>query len=203
MPAETDLVNVALNLIAHEEITNIMDTTNAVAKTARRLYPVARDAATRAAHWNCATWRQTLAEVEPSADYTQHDFSFVYQLPQNPLCLKARRFEDVGCNYDPRGRFHPGNRPFRVEGRFILTNVETPTLVYTRQIIDVNLMDALLYQATAVLLGCHFALAIRQDYKRHAELFKAWDLLREEAAGLDEAEGGRDTFISTGLLYDR
>jgi hypothetical protein len=198
MPSETNLANVALALIAHAEISSIDETTNDIAKTVKTLYPVARDATLRAAHWNSATWRQTLGEV---GTYEQHDFAHVYQLPQNPFCLKARRFETL--NVKTTTRFHPGQRPFRVEGRFILTDVETPTLIYTRRLEDVNSMDAMLYQTIATLLGAHLALAITQNYKRHSELFGAWVAMKDEANGVDEAEGGRDEYTSFDLLTNR
>lgn len=197
---ETDLVNTALGFIGHDEIESINLTNNGDAQTARRLYPVARDAALRAAHWNCATWRQQLGLL--ASTYTQNEWSFVYHLPHQPYCLKARRFES-SCNWDEWVRFHPGQRPFRVEGRYVLTNIETPVLIYTQRIIDINLFDANLFQATAALLGSHFAIALRKDYKQSAQLFNAYDVLVREAAGVDEAEGGKDTYISTDLLTDR
>jgi hypothetical protein len=199
---ETDLVNTALGFIGHDEIESINLTNNGVAQTARRLYPVARDAALRAAHWNCATWRQRIGLLNPPVTtYPQNDWTFVYHLPHDPYCLKARRFES--SNWDETTRFHPGQRPFRVEGRYILTNIETPVLIYTQRIIDINLFDANLFQATACLLASHFAISLRKDYKQSAELFKAYDILVTEAAGVDEAEGGKDTYISTDLLSDR
>jgi hypothetical protein len=200
MMTETDLVNTALGFVGHDEIGSINDTNNPTAETARRLYPVARDAALRAAHWNCATWRQTLGSIVTS--YDQADWSFVYHLPHNPYCLKARRFED-SYNIGATTRFHPEKRVFRVEGRYILTNLETPRLIYTQRITDINLFDANLFQATAMLLGSHFAVSLRKDYKQSVELFKVYETLVTEAQGIDESEGGRDTYISNDLLYDR
>jgi hypothetical protein len=197
---ETDLVNVALSLVAFDPITSIHLENNNTAETARRLYPVARDAALRAAHWNCATWRQTLGELDTS--YSQADWTYVYHLPGEPhYCLKARRFET--SNWSETTRFHPGQRPFRVEGRFILTDIESPRLIYTQRIVDINLFDSLLFQATATLLASHFAIALRQDYKRQEGLYSAWLGMQAEAAGLDEAEGGKDTYLSTDLITDR
>jgi hypothetical protein len=197
---ETDLANTALTLIAHPEITSIDDVTTEVARTCKRLYSVARDAALRAAHWNCATTRRTLAHL---VSYEQNEWDYVYQLPQDPYCLKARRFQTSDHNWRSTNRFHPDYRPYRVEGRFILTNIAEPVLIYTRRITDVNLFDAELFQATATLLGAHLALAIRQDYKRNLALLEQWQFLRDEAAGVDESEGGKDTYISTDLISDR
>lgn len=198
MSVETDLINTALGHIGHEPITSIDETTT-IAQTARRLYPAARDQALRAANWNCATWRQTLAE---QAVYDSGgEWAYAYELPREPYCLRARRF--AGQHYVTTTRFHPLKRPFRVEGRVLLTNVESPLLIYTRRLEDVNLFDSALYNALAVLLGSFFAVAIRKDYKQQEKLFAVWKDLRDEAAGADEAEGGRDEYIPTSIIDDR
>jgi len=140
---------------------------------------------------------------ELATPYPRRGGGFFYPFPAEPhYCLKARRFE-AERDWDSDTRVHPGQRPFRVEGRFILTDVETPTLIYTQRIVDINLFDSLLFQATATLLASHFAIALRQDYKRQEGLYSAWLGMQAEAAGLDEAEGGKDTYLSTDLISDR
>lgn len=200
MATETDLVNVALAHCGHEKITSIDQINHVPAETARRIYPTVRDDALRAAHWNCATWRQTLATEVTGYD-TAEEWAKVYQLPRDPYCLKTRRF--AGVHWDGESRWHPQKQPYRVEGRVLLTNVATPVLIYTRRLEDVNIMDSSFYHALAVYLGSFFAVAIRKDYKLQAELFKAWEALRDYASGVDEAEGGRDSYISTDLLTNR
>ena len=196
---ETDLVNVALAHIGHDPITSIEAETT-VAATVRRLYPVARDDALRVVHWNCATWRQTLATEVPGYDVTG-EWSKVYQLPVDPYCLKARRFAGMDEYSDTRS--HARKRPYRVEGRVLLTNVASPTLIYTKRMVDVNEFDPALYNALAVYLSTFLAVAIRKDYKQRREQFEVWKELRDQAAGADESEGGRDDYISSDLLFDR
>lgn len=200
MAVETDLVNVALAHCGLTAITSINLQDNTTAETARRLYPTTRDDALRAAHWNCATWRQTLATEVAGYD-TLGEWAKVYQLPRDPYCLKARRF--AGGYLVSSSRFHPQKRPFRVEGRYLLTNVTNPILVYTRRLEDVNMFDSSLYNAVAVLLASFFATAIRSDYKLQANLFGVWERLRDEAAGYDEAEGGHDEYVSAELITNR
>lgn len=201
MSTETDLINTALAHCGHEPIQSINQLDSTPAETARRLWPSTRDDALRAAHWNCATWRQTLATEVPGYENAE-EWAYAYQLPGEPnYCLKARRF--AGVHYSSLSRFHPIKRPFRVEGRVLLTNVATPTLVYTRRLTDVNKFDAALYNAAAVYLGSFFAMALRKDYKQQQQLFQIWTVMRDEASGYDEAEGGRDEFISTDLLFNR
>jgi len=200
MAVETDLINVALAHIGHEPITSLDLQNNSVAETARRLYPTTRDDALRVVHWNCATWRQTLATEVAGYDSAE-EWTHAYQLPRDPYCLKARRF--AGTYYRTWTRFHPRKVPFRVEGRVLLTNDANPVLVYTRRLEDVNMFDPSLYNAVAVLLGSFFAVAIRKDYKLQGQLFSIWERLRDEAAGIDEAEGGHDEYVSAELLFHR
>lgn len=199
MANETDLINVALAHIGHESITSINQLNSSVAETARRLYPIVRDDALRQAHWNCATKRQTLA-LEAVYE-VKDEFDHAYELPRDPYCLKARRF--AGVYYDTSSRWHPDKHPFRIEGRVLLTNVEEPQLIYTARLEDVNLFDATLFNAVAVYLGSYFATAIRKDYKLQATLFAIWEKLRDEASGIDEAEGGRDEYVSAELIFRR
>jgi hypothetical protein len=195
---ETDLVNTALGHIGHERITSLDAQGNTVAETCRALYPTVRDDALRSANWNCATWRQRLATI---ANYDTYDeWGHAYMLPTDPYCLKARRFAG---DESIRGAFHPGRPVYRVEGRVLLTSAENPVLVYTRRLVDVNLFDSSLYNAVAVYLGSFLAMALRKDYDQQKALMQAWTALRDDAAGADESEGGRDSYISSDLLINR
>ncbi len=213
-----DFVNTALSLIGHDGIASLdipNDPTQAdplVAQILPILQPTI-DMGLRAAHWNCATARQTLSQT---VAYVGNEFGNAYQLPTDPYCIKARRIAGASLTFDDTpnadtdvpvlndaDRYHPAKLIFRVEGRLLLTNVTTPTLVYTARLTDPTLFDSEFYIAAATLLASFFAIGIRKDYKQQGELFKIWGGLRDEAKGSDESEGGKDEYVSTELLYHR
>ena len=193
---QTDLVNYALGLIGAPTIRGLADSSS-VAEQARLLYQPTIDSALRAAHWNCATARQELA----STTVPNGEFQNAYKLPTDPYCLKARRIAGAATFADS-DRYHPAKIIFRVEGRILFTGAATPVLVYTARI-DVPLFDSNLYVAAGTLLGAFFAGSIRKDYKQRDAMLKAWEVLRDEAIGSDETEGGKDEYVGTEFLHHR
>jgi hypothetical protein len=198
MANQTDLANFALSLIGHAKIPDINAQNNAVAETVRELFQPTMDSALRAAHWNCATARQPLASVDGA---TGKELQNAYQLPTDPLCLKARRIAGAATFADS-DRYHPAKIVFRIEGKTLYTGAATPVLIYTARI-DVPLYDSNLYVAAGTLLASFLAIAIRKDYKQQEALFKAWEGLRDEAEGVDDTEGGKDEYVGTEFLHHR
>jgi hypothetical protein len=193
---ETDLINSALALIGHDPIQSLALQNNTVADQCRRLYPLAREQCLRAADWNCATWRQRIDLENSSYTLASLEWNFAYHLPADPYCLKARRLS--GTPYDTVTRHHPEAISFRVEGRTLLTNEETPILIYTRDLTPEN-FDSSLTSAVSLLLASYLAIGVRKDYTQSDKFLQKYQVMLIEASGANQAEGGLDTYISTDL----
>ena len=83
--SDTEVVNESLTLLGETAITVLTENTDR-ARTMNRLYLPALDQALRSHDWNFARMRAMLARV---AAVPEFGYSFMYQLPQNPLCLRV------------------------------------------------------------------------------------------------------------------
>ena len=86
MPSDdVEIANEVLTLLGHTSITMLTEDTDR-ARTIQRLYTPTLDMALRAHDWNFARMRAVLGRLTATPDF---GYSFMSQLPQNPLCLRV------------------------------------------------------------------------------------------------------------------
>src|SRR5918999_1562297 len=83
--SEVQICSDALGVLGLDAITSLNDDTKR-ARVCKRQYPRVRDAILRAHPWNCATFRQVLAQ---SAATPAFGYSYAHTLPTDPACLRA------------------------------------------------------------------------------------------------------------------
>ncbi len=189
MSSDVDICNQALVLIGDSPIAAFTDA-NDRAVVAKRFYESTRDATLRAHPWNFAITRKTLA-LEAAVPEFGWDHQFA--LPTDPLCLRI-----LEVNEDA-----PGNIPFAIEGRKLLTDESSIKIKFIAQIKDPNLFDSLFVDAFSARLAAKFAIALtKQD-----DLVKtAWGLYQgmiQEAKTINGMEGTRPAIQANSLLNAR
>ncbi len=144
MASDIDVINSALNKLGEPTITSVADN-NRVSRLANRDYPIIRDALLRQYDWNFATRRASLAA---DAEAPEWGFSFQYPLPSEFLRLIMVR--------------NSSDREWRIEGRFILTDLSAPLEILYVKRVAVDDFDPAFYEALAQLLAMEWAEAITQ-----------------------------------------
>ena len=186
MDAQTQIVNKALILIGAQRILSMADAGNE-AQTAAELWDSVRDAVMRAYPWNCCVRQATLAALSSTPAF---GYSYQYQLPQDPLCLRV-----LGMQYH--------DSIFRIQGRYLLTDESTCSITYIARETDITIWDPLLKEAVAARLASELAYPLSNS----ATLAKTrWDLYREilaEARSIDAQEGTPEQYEVTAWLDAR
>lgn len=132
----TDLCNLALAKIGHDQITSLDDNTSR-AVLCKRLYEPTRDSVFRDHPWRCIQKRALLAQdgVAPAWGYIRS-----YTIPSDSL-----RVNEVDLDED--------GTPWTLEGRKILTDAALVGIRYTRREDDVSFYDGLLADAISQQIG--------------------------------------------------
>jgi hypothetical protein len=167
----TDICNVALGMIGQNFITALDDGTH-TANQCKLFFEPARDACLRDHLWNFAQKRAILAQTTaPAAQW-----SYAYQLPADCLRMIALNAE-AGLEW-------------AVEGRTVVADAPSATILYVAKVDDVNLWDALFIDAFTVLLASKLALAVAHDAAYSTELLKLYNLRLADAKAVDGQEQG-------------
>jgi|TARA_R110002020_G_scaffold22513_7_gene76087 hypothetical protein len=186
MSSEAEICSNALSLLGDDPITALTDDSTR-ARLCNRFYASTRDSVLRAFTWNFAITRQALAQSTTTPNF---EFSFQYQLPEDPFCLKALKIDD---DYEK----------WRVEGRFLLTNASTVSLQYIARITDVGQYDALFTESLEYRLAEKMAWPITQNNKS-VEVFNAlYTQKLAEARTMSSQEGYGETFDADDLIVAR
>jgi len=174
MTNDTDLANHALGLIGVPGITAITDQASQAARTCLLFATQARRETLRLGRWNCATKRETLAELlpVPAAGYA-HQF----RLPTDFLRLMEVNGEAVKAS----------DEYFEIEGTELLTDSETVWIRYIRDI-AIGACDPLLQAAMAAKLAQKIAIPLTAKIDLAAEMENLFQRKLAEAASIDAKE---------------
>jgi hypothetical protein len=141
------ICNLALSRVSGQPIADIVSDHTKSASLCRTFYDPARDATIEEGLWSFARTRQSLAA---SADPNQTTYSYVYQLPTDPWCLRPLRILS--------SIYYDSIYPYEREGRKIYSNEPFAVLVYQARIEDPTLfsagfVDALAWRLAMELIG--------------------------------------------------
>ncbi len=148
--SETDICNQAIMKVGAKPLISTLTEDSDNARLCNTFYGSVRDALLRSHPWNCAIYRTT---ITPLATTPDSEYNYQYQLPANPWCL---RMLQVGLL---------ANQPivWRVEGRRLLTNENSPPIVYIKRITDTNEFDSLLIDVLVLKLAIKFAMPLTSE----------------------------------------
>lgn len=192
--SDVEICNLALIRIGHTTIASL--TTGTTASKAATLcalqFPICRDALLRAHPWNFAIARSTLAQ---DATTPNHEFTYRHALPSD--CLKVIRtsweangFVGVAV-YGFPGQMGYANEtiPYRIEGRYLLTNESTVSIEYIARITDVAQFDDLFTDVLAQRIAAEIAMALTDNASLTQGLWKLYTEKLAEARTTDAQEG--------------
>jgi hypothetical protein len=193
MASEVQICSDALGQLGESPIMSMDDDTKA-ARLCKRFYYDLRDAVLRAYPWKCAIAYQALSILTGASAITGSKYTYTYQLPVNPFCLRPLIINEADEDF---------SIAWERVGNKIITNESTVTLKYIKRIVDPGEYDALLIDAIIARLAQVLAYPITGD-KKMGEA--AWQLYREkisEARSIDSMEGSTVELTQDDLLSVR
>jgi len=200
MASETDFLNDALGQIGVDRITGIDQGTPA-ASWCRTFWPPLRKAMLRMHRWKFAEMRAALASIPIAPAF---EFSFSYTLPPDLLAIREYNGTLLRADLVAQGYWTTMEGYYKVEGRQLYTSDSEVRLVYTKDVLNPDLWDALFYQAAASWLASKLALAIFKNPKMSNELLQqALGNYLPMALAADGQEGTIVPFRVDDLLWGR
>jgi len=169
-----EICNMGLTLIGDQVITALTDD-NDRARVATLFYESTRDAVLRAHPWGFSKTRKELALDGATPEF---GYSYQFTLPTDPKCLRVLSVEED----------YPGQIPYSIEGRKLLCDDATMSILYIAQITDSGNFDALFTDTLAARLGMVFAEALTKQKTLVELAAKVYEMKIEEARTVDGLE---------------
>tara|TARA_R100000234_G_scaffold35972_1_gene21404 strand:+ start:8345 stop:8941 length:597 start_codon:yes stop_codon:yes gene_type:complete len=183
MPSVVDICNEAMDLLGAATITALTENSKE-ARLCNRRFETVRDAVFRAHTWNVSIQRASLA-----VDTATPAFGFAYQfsLPTDPYCLRVVSFWNSNVNNDVAA--YDSNVMFKIEGRKVLSNEGTCSIIYIARITDTEQYDPLLSSTIAHRLASETAYAITGSNSLAQSMYALYQARLSEARSMDALEG--------------
>ena len=179
MASTVDICNGALNQLGASTIISLTeDSKNARLCNAR--YTQVRDSLFRSHPWNCLQKRIQLASDTATPAW---GFSYQFTLPSD--CLRVLRIEDYDSDY-------------KVEGRKIVSNINSMKILYIARIEDPNEYDEILRETLSSALGADIAYAITSSNPVAQNMNQLFQSKLREARFVDATEG-QNTIQDNGM----
>lgn len=189
MSSIVEICNMGLTLIG-DQIISSLDDDNDRARIATIFYEPTRDAVLRAHPWGFAKARVALAQAAGSPD---SKYSYHFTLPTSPKCLRVLEVDED----------YPGQIPYSVEGRKLLADDSTITILYIAQITDSGLFDSLFNDCLAARLAMAFAMALSKQKTLVELAANVYEAKIGEARTVDGLESTKKEIYNTTLTAVR
>ena len=180
--SDIEICNISLGYLKAGRIT-AFDGSSEEAKYCERFYAQSRDQVFEEHNWNVLTTRVVLS---PSSIIPAFGFTYQFPLPSDPFCIRITEIKDAGGT---------DITDYKIEGRYILANINQINLVYIGRVVDVTTYNPMLIACIArrlaadisfPLTGASSAVQLNEDlYKKQLD----------EARSLDTSQG------ATGASY--
>lgn len=190
MASEVEICNMGLVLIGDEVIESLSDTDDR-SVICNRFYDDTRDAMLRAHPWGFAKTRVALAAA--GGDDPAFGYSYHFTLPTSPKCLRVLEVEED----------FPGQIPYSIEGRKLLCDESSISILYIAQITDSGNFDALFTDTLAARLAMAFAMALTKQKTLVDLAAKVYDMKIQEARTVDGLESTKQEVYNATLISPR
>ena len=195
--SQVELYSMALSLLGDAPVSSVTETEGS--RAINRLYAITLDAKIQSHNWNAFQMRANLALVNATPLY---DFSYMFQLPQDPFCLQV--LETNLTTSDPwRIETYETTTP-SASYRVLLANVNSVSILYLARVTDVTRWGALFADAMAAELAYRVCYALTRNATLEDVLGKKAEALWQKGRSRDGQEGKpRNNLQSTVLTNVR
>lgn len=189
MASKVQICNMALARLGGETITSLTDNTRE-AKLCNLFYDEVARRVMKAGSWTSTITRVALVQT---ANTPAFEYSYEYQLPVDPECLKVLAINET----------ESGSVPHRIEKDKLLIDDSTVKIRYIAYLEDVADYDVYLQECVEVLLAYYLCLPLTGD-KALAKLLKEeYMMCVAENLALNTQQGSKDYIQSNYLIEDR
>jgi hypothetical protein len=171
----TTICNKALAHLGEPRITDFHES-SVNAEKCRDHYDLELTSLLRMHRWNFARDRETLAELDEAPAF---GWERAFQLPSD--CLRVL---ELNGNEVENGN----NDAFEIEGRKLLTDAETASIIYTRYITDASQYDALFVEALSYKLAVALCKVITNSTSERGALMQFFKDAMAQAGWVDSVE---------------
>lgn len=188
MASKVQICNLALLRINGASITSLTDNTNE-AKLCNRLYDdIAEEVMTRGP-WSSTIRRSSLARTSNTPTY---EFSYEFQLPTNPRCLRVIEINDND----------PAYYSFRIEDDKLLANITSISIRYIGFVSDTQSYDTMLKRAIVSRLAAELTYPLTGNVALADRMHAQYERELMEGLGLDGSQHSK-TKLSSSQDIDR
>lgn len=173
MSSPVTICNSAL-IHAGDELIVSLTEDNKRARFCNHQYPIVRDELLESHYWNFAMARADLAELPGNPVF---GFNKAFQLPAD--CLRVKSTHEV-------------NARFKIEGRTLLTNLDTVSILYISNLTDEANFSRVFREALATRLASVIAFGLSQKVSLSQELYRKHLQYLKDARSIDGQEGDQD-----------
>lgn len=198
MASEVDICNIALNNLGASNIAALTEDSKS-GRLCNQRYSFVRDTVFRAHPWNCLIKRTELAQ---DSDTPAFGFSYQYTLPADPYCLRVLTMWTASTNSD-EAAYDDGGTMFKIEGRKLLTNIDTAKIIYIARVTDPNEYDSLLVEAIASRLSAELCYAVTGSAALLNPMIATYEAKLKEARFVDAGEGMPDRLMAETFIESR
>lgn len=182
--SQTDICNMALLKITRTTITSIdQDIPEAI--YCKQYYDHIRDSLLRSHFWNFAKKRQSLQRLA-----TTPAFGYTYQY-------------DLPADYIRAVKLYNTTAPYKIEGKKLLTDDNSVSLIYISKVTDPTQFDALFVEVFSTLLAAELSRPVTGSEDYRERLLKEADKKMTEAKRRDGQEDTPDDIMTETLTNSR
>ena len=179
----------ALSRLGASTITSLTDNTTE-AKLCNTYFDTLADRVMLQGSWTSVIKRASLARTTTTPTF---DFTYEYQLPVDPKCLKVLNIDE--CS--------PGEIDYKIEGDKLLTDETSVKIRYIAQLTDPADFDPMLTEALEVLLASYLAMPITGDKPLARELRQEYFELVQHNLAIDGQQGSKEQVVASDLTEIR
>lgn len=192
MASDVSICNQALSWLGGNLIISLDDNTTE-AKICKANYVPLRDAVTEEGKWTWATQRYKLL---PNPQTPVYGYGQRFEIPSDVLTVvQVTQFEENANDSDDFN--------FRVEGNFIMSNVDVIYMKGIRRIVDVSQFTTTFIQALAARIAADIAGVITESTTKEGQMLVKYERLMKTALAIDGLQGASDRIRTKSQIVRR
>lgn len=199
MSSKLDLANQALTILGAKRLTSLTDST----AHAKLVNEIIDDTIKEVMIDGAFSSTIRRASLNVTSNTPVYEYTYEYQLPTNPKCLRVVELEEIQFNYLQYSAGYEADTGYRIEGDKLLSDTSTAKIKYIAYITDTGSYDAALNMAIKARLAADLAYPITGSSTLADRLYAKYERVLARAKSIDGQNGGQQFIKSNDLIDGR